>query len=72
MIKIGDKTFDLAKPYQLLLARGSASESGVGYHDRQKTVSAKQVSLTETGSVGSSKGRTILLYKSREFFSNPI
>lgn len=46
----------MSKPYRLLLARGSASENGVGYHDRQKTVSASLVNLAETAEVGASKG----------------
>lgn len=53
---IADKHFDMAKEYHLFLARGPASDNGISYHDRQKTVTARSVSLAETGSVGASKG----------------
>jgi hypothetical protein len=38
---IGDKRFDMAKDYILFLARGPASDNGISYHDRQKTVSSR-------------------------------
>lgn len=53
---IGDKMFDLTKPYMLILARGSATENGVSYHGRQKVISSRQINLAETRSVGASKG----------------
>ena len=54
-IPIGGKTFDLTKPYYLLLARGPASENGIGFHS-QKTASGGLVSLADTRSVGSASG----------------
>lgn len=45
--------------YYLLLARGPASSGGISYHEREKTVSARSVKLSETGAVGASKGDTV-------------
>lgn len=59
---IADKHFDMAKEYHLFLARGPASDNGISYHDRQKTVTARSVSLAETGSVGASKGTLVKLH----------
>lgn len=53
---IGDKRFDMAKDYILFLARGPASDNGISYHDRHKTVSSRAVSLAETGAVGANRG----------------
>ncbi|KAI9553251.1 hypothetical protein GHT06_021147 [Daphnia sinensis] len=61
-LAIADKQFDMAKEYHLFLARGPASDNGISYHDRQKTVSARSVRLAETGSVGASKGTLVKLH----------
>jgi hypothetical protein len=59
---IGDKHFDMAKDYLLFLARGPASDNGISYHDRQKTVSSRTVRLAETGAVGANRGKQCQLF----------
>ncbi|XP_046657704.1 putative ferric-chelate reductase 1 homolog isoform X2 [Daphnia pulicaria] len=59
---IGDKHFDMAKDYLLFLARGPASDNGISYHDRQKTVSSRTVRLAETGAVGANRGTLVKLH----------
>ena len=64
---IGDKRFDMAKDYILFLARGPASDNGISYHDRQKTVSSRAVSLAETGAVGANRGNYHFYFNKRFF-----
>jgi len=52
---VKDITFDLRKNYYLLLSRGSASDSGVGYHERTKAASGRSLQLTEMGAVAADK-----------------
>ena len=61
------KSFDMAAPHFLLLARGSASDTGAGYHDRMKSASARAVQLAETGAVGASKGSEFQIRKNSNF-----
>jgi hypothetical protein len=53
---LGEKKMDSSQMYYLLLARGPASNDGISYHGREKTVSARSVKLSETGIVGANKG----------------
>lgn len=61
-LAIGQKMFDLSQTYHLLLARGPASDEGISYHERQKTVSARSVKLSETAAVGANKGTLVKLH----------
>lgn len=62
--EINGKTFDLSNSFYILLARGSSSETGVRYHERQKTASKRSVSFSELSAVESSSGVLIKLHGS--------
>lgn len=60
--EINGEAFDLSRSFYILLARGSASESGIRYHERQKTASKRSVSFAELSAVESSSGVLIKLH----------
>lgn len=59
---VNGKTFDLSKAYYVMIAKGSASDSGVTYHDRQKSVSKRSVNFAELSAVESSRGTLVKLH----------
>jgi len=54
--------FDLKNSHHLLLSLGSATESGLGYHERRKAASAQSLSFAEIGAVAASKDSLVKVH----------